>query len=62
MMDLKYKTETIRFSELKGIIEIPRFQRGLVWSSDKKKEFIKTLKSGLPIGVLLLSKKGIIIK
>ncbi len=58
MKKLKYTTETKKFSELKDIIEIPKFQRGLVWNKDKKREFIKTLKAGLPIGVLLLSKKG----
>jgi len=52
---IKYTIETKKFSELKGKIEIPRFQRGLVWSHEKKAEFIKSLKAGLPIGVLLLS-------
>ena len=41
---------------MKDRIEIPKFQRGLVWGDAKKREFIKSLKSGLPIGVLLLSK------
>lgn len=54
----KYEIEVKKFSELKDKIEIPKFQRGLVWNKDKKREFIKTLKAGLPIGVLLLSKKG----
>lgn len=54
----KYEIEVKKFSELKDKIEIPKFQRGLVWNKNKKKEFIKTLKAGLPIGVLLLSKKG----
>lgn len=54
---LKYEVEKKTFGDLKGKIEIPRFQRGLVWGDDKKKEFIKTLKAGLPIGVLLVSKK-----
>ena len=54
----KYEIEVKKFSELKDTIVIPKFQRGLVWSKTKKKEFIKTLKAGLPIGVLLLSKKG----
>lgn len=54
----KYDIEIKKFSELKDKIEIPKFQRGLVWSKTKKVEFIKTLKAGLPIGVLLLSKKG----
>jgi len=55
---LKYEIETKKFSELRNKIEIPKFQRGLVWSREKKREFIKTLKAGLPIGVLLLSPKG----
>ena len=53
----KYDIETKKFSELKGKIEIPKFQRGLVWGDEKRKSFIKTLKDGLPIGVLLLSEK-----
>lgn len=53
---LKYELDQIKFSELKDKIEIPKFQRGLVWGDSKKKEFIKSLKAGLPIGVLLLSK------
>ena len=57
MPALKYTTDTKKFSELKDVIEIPKFQRGLVWGKEKKREFIKTLKAGLPIGVLLLSKK-----
>lgn len=54
---VKYDVTTKKFSELKDKIEIPKFQRGLVWNKTKKKEFIKTLKAGLPIGVLLVSKK-----
>ena len=54
----KYDIDIMKFSELKDKIEIPKFQRGLVWSKSKKREFIKTLKAGLPIGVLLLSRKG----
>lgn len=54
----KYEVEIKKFSELRDKIEIPKFQRGLVWNKSKKIEFIKTLKAGLPIGVLLLSKKG----
>jgi len=54
----KYAIEVQTFAELRDKIEIPKFQRGLVWSETKKREFIKTLKAGLPIGVLLLSQKG----
>ena len=53
---LKYELDQVKFTELKDKIEIPKFQRGLVWGDAKKKEFIKSLKAGLPIGVLLLSK------
>ena len=53
---LKYELEQVKFKDLKNKISIPKFQRGLVWGSLKKKEFIKSLKDGLPIGVLLLSK------
>ncbi len=55
---LKYEIETRKFSELRDKIEIPKFQRGLVWGQEKKKRFIRTLKDGLPIGALLLSEKN----
>lgn len=51
----KYDVIEKKFSELKNNIKIPRFQRGLVWNETKRIEFIKTLKEGLPIGVLLLA-------
>ena len=53
---LKYELDQVKFAELKDKIEIPKFQRGLVWGEEKKREFIRSLKNGLPIGVLLLSK------
>ena len=46
---LKYELDQVKFSDLKDKIEIPKFQRGLVWGDQKKKEFIKSLKAGLPI-------------
>lgn len=57
-MELKYKVETPTFAELKDKITIPRFQRGLKWKKKKQHEFIKTLKAGLPIGILLLYPDG----
>lgn len=57
-MQLKYEIEKKKYSELKNNIVIPKFQRGLVWSSTKKREFIKTLKEGNPIGVLLLYREN----
>lgn len=53
---LKYELDQVKFKDLKDKISIPKFQRGLVWGSLKKREFIRSLKDGLPIGVLLLSK------
>ena len=35
-------------------IEVPMFQRNLVWSFDQKKLFIDSLEQGFPIGTLLL--------
>ncbi len=37
--------------------EIPTFQRGLRWNSNKRDEFLKSLRAGLPIGTLVLAKK-----
>ena len=56
---MKTNYENKRFS-VKSIIEdpkrfiIPTFQRGLVWSPDRKKKFIKVLREGDPIGVILV--------
>lgn len=57
MAILKYKTDLKKFSELKDQIQIPIFQRGLVWGKKKKEGFIDNFKAGLPIGVLLLSEE-----
>lgn len=56
MHKLKYDVAQMKFSELKERIKIPMFQRGLVWGEEKKAAFIDSLKAGLPIGTLLLSK------
>lgn len=34
-------------------IEIPKFQRNLVWAKEQKRDFIDSLKRGYPIGTLL---------
>ena len=57
-MQLNYEIDKKKFSELKNNIVIPKFQRGLVWGETKKIEFIKTLKEGNPIGVLLLYREN----
>lgn len=53
------KTEYISksYNELKNI-KIPSFQRGLVWSSSQKNDFIQTLKNNYPFGSLLLATIG----
>lgn len=42
----------------KNKIEIPKFQRTLVWSKDQKKSFIDSIKKGHPIGAILLFKSS----
>ena len=38
-----------------GKLRIPDFQRGVVWTKQHRKEFIETVKSGDPFGVVLVS-------
>jgi uncharacterized protein with ParB-like and HNH nuclease domain len=40
--------------QMKREINIPRFQRGLVWEKKRQIELIKSIKMGHPIGTLLL--------
>lgn len=44
------------YSQLKGKVSKPKFQRNFVWSDQKQKDLIDSLKNNLPIGSLLLSK------
>ncbi|WP_281635878.1 DUF262 domain-containing protein [Flavobacterium marginilacus] len=39
-----------------GMIQIPPFQRDFVWSNDKKKDLLDSLKNGFPIGSVLFWK------
>jgi hypothetical protein len=39
-----------------GLIQIPPFQRDFVWSNDKKKDLLDSLKNGFPIGSVLFWK------
>lgn len=41
-------------SEVEYYIEVPTFQRGLVWSDEKKRNLISSIYRGFPIGSLLL--------
>jgi len=42
------------YSDLRGNVKLPRYQRKLVWSPTEKKEFIETLHEGFPFGSILL--------
>lgn len=53
-MNIKYKIETFLFSKLKECILLPSFQRNVVWTEDKKREFIDSVINGMPFGSLLL--------
>lgn len=53
----KYDVDIFKFSELKNNVKLPQYQRSYVWEENKKKRLIETIKKGLPIGTVLLSKK-----
>ena len=50
----KYKSGSKNFLELENEIEVPNFQRRLVWSEKEKKAFITTLHKGYPFGSILI--------
>lgn len=51
-----YKTEMEMYSDLKGKISLPKYQRRLVWSKSQKKEFLESIHKNFPVGSLLLYK------
>ena len=53
---MKYKTDRKTFEELEGSVELPSFQRRLVWSKKEKEAFIETLHKGYPFGAILIYK------
>lgn len=53
---MKYKTERMSFKELEDSVELPNFQRRLVWSQKEKKAIIETLHKGYPFGAILIYK------
>lgn len=55
-MESMYEIENIIFKQLQDQIELPSFQRSVVWTDEKKKNFINTVLSGSPFGSLLLYK------
>jgi hypothetical protein len=50
----KYITEIMSFTKLRDKIDIPRFQRTIVWTQESKEKFIKTVSDGYPFGSLLV--------
>jgi hypothetical protein len=47
-----------RSSNAKKWILLPRFQRSVVWSDDKRQLFVDSLKNGFPVGALVMYKIG----
>lgn len=56
-MNQNYIVDKLTLSDLtkSGKIVIPSFQRGIVWNKEHRKDFIETVKSGDPFGVVLVS-------
>ncbi|MCG6141369.1 DUF262 domain-containing protein [Leptospira mtsangambouensis] len=54
-IDLAY---AIRGKNTKEKIELPKYQRNLVWGKQKKEKFIESLKLGFPVGAILLHRQG----
>lgn len=53
IVSAQYEPITLGVSDLDRI-ELPKFQRGFVWSKHKKNEFVETLHNGFPFGALLV--------
>ena len=56
-MNQNYIVDKLTLADLtkSGKIVIPSFQRGIVWNKEHRKDFIETVKSGDPFGVVLVS-------
>lgn len=50
----KYSIQTFSYPALKGKMELPKYQRPLVWSKTQKENFIDNISKGFPFGSLLL--------
>lgn len=53
---IDFTASQIRNNIHNQIMIVPRYQRGQVWSEEKQKEFIDSIKKGYPFGTLLLYK------
>lgn len=52
-MKVHYETITLGINSLDRFT-LPKFQRGLVWTEEKKRDFVKTLHNGFPFGAMLV--------
>lgn len=50
----KYKVGTFRYDQLDGLVELPKYQRRLVWSKKDKVSFVETLRNRYPFGSILV--------
>lgn len=53
-----YDVEKMTFSDLNGKINLPTYQRPVVWTESEKLNFINSLHKGFPFGSLLLYRYG----
>lgn len=52
----KYDIQSIDFPRLEGLVDLPKYQRPLVWTKTQKNNFIDNISHGYPFGSLLLYK------
>ena len=50
----EFKATTIKENMDSGVFNVPKYQRGIVWSDKQRAELVDTIKKGLPFGSLLL--------
>jgi len=60
MKQATYKIEEFTVEQInnKKMFTVPRFQRGISWNKEKRKNFIKTVREGKPFGTILIFKKN----
>ena len=58
-MEVLYKNDDSRFSELEKNVVLPTFQRKLVWAPKHKESFIDTILRGFPFPEIYIAQSGI---
>ena len=53
-LKVNYKVMTMKYAEIINNVQLPTFQRSVVWQPKAKKELLKTISEGMPFGALLL--------